>query len=183
MSSRKSARTASASSELLLALHWYKQAFRTSADLAQAKDTQNLRDEVADLCQQENYLDALLRSTTSAMNLTREDPTDVPYQCVSLLSRCFRMRKLFFRYLTYNDLHALEDLQRKMLIALKSPTGSRCCLQTPINNEIVSKARALGCSMRALGLPIVREKRVGRRASSVYLPIGLCEPQRMGERR
>jgi hypothetical protein len=30
--------------------------------------------------QEEEYLDALLRSTTTAMNLAREDPTDMPYQ-------------------------------------------------------------------------------------------------------
>ncbi|KAI6173020.1 BMA-EFL-2, isoform x [Aphelenchoides besseyi] len=93
--------------------------FKTPADVAQAKDTQNLRDEVSDLEQQEDYLDSLIRSTTAAMNLVREDPTDMPYQ-----------------YLTYNDLHALEDLQEKMLIALKSPAGSRCCIQTPLNPEI-----------------------------------------------
>jgi hypothetical protein len=55
------------------------------------------------------------------MNLAREDPTDMPYQ-----------------YVTYDDLHTLEDLQQKMLIALKSPAGSRCCVSTPYNKEIVS---------------------------------------------
>ncbi|KAI6204887.1 Transcription factor E2F6 [Aphelenchoides besseyi] len=93
--------------------------FKTPADVSQAKDTQNLREEVSELEQQEDYLDSLIRSTTAAMNLVREDPTDMPYQ-----------------YLTYNDLHALEDLQEKMLIALKSPAGSRCCMQTPVNPEI-----------------------------------------------
>ncbi|KAI6230339.1 Transcription factor E2F6 [Aphelenchoides fujianensis] len=93
--------------------------FKTPADMNQAKDVQSLRDEVSQMEQEEDYLDALLRSTTAAMNLVREDPTDIPYQ-----------------YLTYDDLHTLEDMQRKMLIALKSPTGSRCCLQTPLNPEL-----------------------------------------------
>jgi hypothetical protein len=53
---------------------------RNQTDLAQSKDIQDLRDEVDDLEKQEEYLDSLLRSTTAAMTLAREDPTDMPYQ-------------------------------------------------------------------------------------------------------
>lgn len=41
---------------------------------------QDMRDEIDDLQKQNEYLDSLLRSTTAAMNLAREDPTDMPYQ-------------------------------------------------------------------------------------------------------
>lgn len=54
--------------------------FKTQTDLAQSKDIQELRDELEDMEKQEEYLDSLLRSTTSAMNLAREDPTEMPYQ-------------------------------------------------------------------------------------------------------
>lgn len=56
----------------------YLTMFRNQTDFAQSKDIQDLKDEIEDLSKQDEYLDSLLRSTTSAMNLAREDPTDMP---------------------------------------------------------------------------------------------------------
>lgn len=55
------------------------------------------------------------------MNLTKEDPTDLPYQ-----------------YISMRDLNILGDLQDRMLVAVKSPSGSRCNINIPKPDNEVS---------------------------------------------
>ncbi|CAD5231319.1 unnamed protein product [Bursaphelenchus okinawaensis] len=98
--------------------------FKSQADTSHAQDLHDLRDEINELQREEDYVDTLMRSVLNAMTLTREDPTEIPYQ-----------------YVTYEDLHALGDLSERMLVAVKSPAGSRCVLQVSEDDKSGSNKR------------------------------------------
>ncbi|CAD5233552.1 unnamed protein product [Bursaphelenchus xylophilus] len=80
--------------------------FKSQTDMSHTQDLHDLKKEIDDLQKEEDYLDTLMRSTLNAMNLTREDPTEMPYQ-----------------YVTYEDLHALGDLSERMLVAVSDKEG------------------------------------------------------------
>lgn len=61
-----------------------------------------------------------------------------------------------FSYVTFEDLNTLRDVEGEIMLALKSPAGSRCVIQTSSN----SKASASLFANRGMDYDLVSVQRV-----------------------